>query len=95
MPALNWTQPAIDDLWAIDERLVENASGEIALAMLASIRFRAAFLENFPHGGRPIADGLRLLRVIDTPHLIFYRIAGGNVEILRVRHEREDWFVEP
>ena len=95
MPALNWTQPAIDDLWAIDDWLVDNASGEIALATLAAIRFRAASLENFPHGGRPIGDGIRLLRVIDTPHLIFYRIVAGDIEILRVRHEREDWFVEP
>ena len=95
MPALKWTQPAIDDLWAIDAWLVENASGEIALATLASIRFRASFLENFPHGGRPIEDGIRMLRVIDTPHLILYRIVADAVEILRIRHEREDWFVEP
>ena len=95
MPALNWTQPAIDDLWAIDAWLIENATGEIALATLASIRFRASFLEKFPHGGRPIGDGVRVLRVIETPHLIFYRLAAKNIEILRVRHEREDWFVGP
>lgn len=95
MPTLRWTQPAIDDLWAIDEWLVENASGEIALATLASIRFRAAFLENFPHGGRPIRHGIRMLRVIDTPHLIFYRLLDDELQILRIRHEREDWFVEP
>jgi toxin ParE1/3/4 len=95
MPALKWTPPAIADLWAIDAWLGENASGEIALATLATIRFRAEFLEGFPHGGRPIGKGIRVLRVIDTPHLILYRLIGGVVEILRIRHEGEDWFVEP
>lgn len=95
MPALKWTGPATEDLWAIDGWLEENASGEIALATLAAIRFRADFLLDFPHGGRPIGEGIRVLRVIDTPHLIFYQISGDTVEILRIRREREDWFVEP
>ena len=95
MPALKWTQPAIDDLWSIDAWLNENASGGTALATLAAIRLRAGFLENFPHGGRPIGEGVRALRVIDTPHLILYRLVSGDVEILRIRHEREDWLFEP
>jgi len=95
MPALKWTRPATEDLWAIDTWFEENGSGEIALATLSAIRFRAGFLLDFPHGGRPIGEGIRVLRVIDTPHLIFYRLADDVVEILRIRHEREDWFVEP
>ncbi|HEX8300855.1 type II toxin-antitoxin system RelE/ParE family toxin [Sphingomonas sp.] len=95
MPTLNWTQPATDDLWAIDAWLEENALGEIAIATLVAIRARARFLENFPRGGRPLRNGMRVLRVINTPHLILYRLAGDSVEILRVHHEREDWFVAP
>lgn len=94
MPTLKWTQPATDDLWAIDAWLEENASGEIALATLAAIRSRAYFLENFPHGGRPIGDGVRVLRVINTPHLSVYRLSGDSIDILRVHHEREDWQIE-
>ncbi len=94
MPTLKWTAPAIDDLWSIDAWLMEEATGEIALATLAAIRFRANFLENFPRGGRPVGKGVRLLRVIDTPHLIFYRIVDDAVEVLRVMHEREDWQVQ-
>jgi plasmid stabilization system protein ParE len=94
MPALKWTDPAILDLWAIDEWLDENASGEIALATLSAIRFRADFLEEFPHSGRPIDGGVRMLRVIHTPHLILYRLDGSSIEILRIRYEREDWQIE-
>ncbi len=94
MPTLSWTLPATDDLWSIDAWLTEEASGEVALATLAAIRFRAQFLENFPRGGRPIGEGVRILRVIETPHLIFYRLVDDVVEILRIRHEREDWQIE-
>lgn len=94
MPTLKWAQPAIDDLWSIDAWLMKEASGEIALATLGAIRSRAGFLENFPHGGRPIGEGVRVLRVINTPHLIFYRLIDDAVEILRIMHEREDWQVQ-
>ncbi|MEG3181519.1 type II toxin-antitoxin system RelE/ParE family toxin [Sphingomonas sp. LT1P40] len=95
MPRLDWTEPALEDLRAIEEWLSENARPEIALVTLVHIRRRARFLEEFPHGGRPIGEGIRALRVIDTPHLILYRLVGAKLQILRVQHEREDWFVEP
>lgn len=95
MPQLDWTEPALADLRAIDKWLTEKARPEIALVTLIHIRRRARFLEDFPHGGRPIGEGNRALRVIDTPHLILYRIVGDLVQILRVQHEREDWFVDP
>ncbi|MCD2323657.1 type II toxin-antitoxin system RelE/ParE family toxin [Sphingomonas sp. IC-56] len=48
-----------------------------------------------PYGGRPGKDGIRVLRVHDTPLLILYRLPDGNtVDVLRVRHEREDWLIE-
>ena len=94
MPTLKWTPPATDDLWAIDDWLTENASPEIALATLAAIHRRARLLEDFPRSGRPIGEGNRVLRVINSPHLIIYRIADDNLEILRIRHESEDWQIE-
>ncbi len=94
MPTLKWTPSATQDLWSIDDWLTESASAEIALATLAAIHPRARFLENFPRGGRPTREGNRILRVIQSPHLIIYRLAGDNVEILRIRHESEDWQIE-
>lgn len=95
MPVLVWTQPAVEDVDGIDRWLTANVRGEIAIDMLSAIRLRAHFLESFPHGGRPIGEGIRVLRVIGTPYLILYRIEGEGVQVLRIRHEREDWFVEP
>lgn len=95
MPVVKWTLPARDDLRAISEWLEREASPEFAVRTLATIRLRSKFLKDFPRGGRPYRDETRLLRVLDTPYLIRYRILAGVVQVLRVHHEREDWFVEP
>ncbi len=95
MQSIEWAQPALDDLRAIDAWLTDRAHPEIALRTLTSIRARALFLERFPRGGRPFGTDCRVLRVTDTAYLILYRIVGGDVQLLRIRHEREDWFVEP
>lgn len=94
---IDWTGPALGDLREIDAWLEREASPEFALRTLATIRLRAHFLENFPRSGRPSRDGLRLLRVFDTPYLIRYRILTDtkSVQILRIHHEREDWQIEP
>lgn len=90
-----WSPPALDDLRGIDDWLTREAPPGFALRTLASVRHRARFLEDFPRGGRPIADGHRILRVHETPYLIRYRIVDAVVEVIRVHHEREDWQLEP
>jgi plasmid stabilization system protein ParE len=94
---IEWTGPARNDLRAIDRWLERETSPEFAFHILVTIRTRARFLENFPRGGRPYRDGLRIFRVSGTPYLLRYRIVAetGMVQILRVHHEREDWIVEP
>jgi len=92
---IEWTTPALNDLRGIDMWLSAEADPEWAVRTLGAIRLRSKFLENFPRGGRPHRDGNRILRVFDTPYLIRYRIVGDLVQILRVPHEREDWFIEP
>lgn len=49
----------------------------------------------FPHAGRPASDGLRVLKIYDTPYLLIYQVGERDVEIVRVRHEREDWLTAP
>ncbi len=95
MPVLIWTVPARDDVRRIDAWLDENATPGSAVATLTAIYRRAAFLANFPRSGRPLKSGLRVLRVLDTPHVILYRATEPEVLVLRVHHEREDWLVEP
>jgi plasmid stabilization system protein ParE len=95
MPVLNWTVPALDDLRAIEAWPDENAPPGIAVSTLSAIYRRARFLENFPRSGRPLKNGLRALRVLDTPHVMLYRLSDAQIVVLRVHHEREDWLVEP
>ena len=93
---IDWTGPALSDLREIEAWLEREASPEFSLRTLTAIRFRAKFLGDFPRGGRPHRDGERILRVFDTPYLIRYRILPEikAVQVLRVHHEREDWFSE-
>ena len=95
MPRIVWTLPARDDLREINDWLERETSPALATKILATIRLRSKFLEDFPKGGRPHRDDTRILRVLGTPYLIRYRIKDGVVQILRIHHEREDWFVEP
>lgn len=95
MRVVRWTRSAVADLRSIDQWLETEATPEIALATLLAIRERAQFLADFPHGGRPSADGTRILRVFRTPYLLRYRLGDANAEVLRVHHEREDWLAAP
>lgn len=93
MPELVWTTPAIRDLQAIDIWLSEHRFAALAEQRLARLRERAELLTQFPHIGRPIDGGVRVMRVFDSPYLLLYRLKNGKLEILRIRHEREDWLV--
>ena len=92
---VSWTAPASGDLRKINEWLTRETTPRYALQTLAHIRFRAGFLEDFPRGARLLKDGTRVLRVLQTPYLIRYRLIEDEVQVLRVHHEREDWLVEP
>ncbi|MFX6006782.1 type II toxin-antitoxin system RelE/ParE family toxin, partial [Acinetobacter baumannii] len=37
----------------------------------------------------------RRWRVRRTPYLLIYEPVAGGLRIVRIRHEREDWLVEP
>jgi toxin ParE1/3/4 len=39
------------------------------------------------------APTVRILRV--ESHVVIYRLAGDQVDIIRVRHSREDWMSDP
>ena len=93
MRRIVWSIPALEDLRSIDDWLTREASSDYAVRVLAAIRFRAKFLQDFPHGGRPYRDGTRVLRVFETPYLIHYRLIGEGAEVIRVYHERENWQV--
>jgi plasmid stabilization system protein ParE len=93
---IEWTTPAFEDLRRIDAWLDRNGSADYAVRLLATIKYRAKWLVDFPRGGRPLSDGTRILRVYETPYIIRYRVLEdvGKLQVLRVHHERQDWSVE-
>lgn len=92
MQKLNWTHAALADLRKIDAFLTREASPEITVRMLKSIRARANVLVDFPHAGPIVEDrSFRSLKVQNTPFLIAYRVGPNSLEILRIFHERENW----
>ncbi|MEN2747720.1 type II toxin-antitoxin system RelE/ParE family toxin [Sphingomonas sp. T9W2] len=86
-----WTRPALEDLRRINQWLPDNAAPIVASEILTAVRQRSAILNSFPNAGRPISGGSRVLRVRGAPYLLIYRTLPDQVEILRIRHDREDW----
>lgn len=91
MRKITWSQASRNDLVRIDTWLERERSPEYALRTLLSIRARIRFIESFPHGGAPVSEALRKLRVPNTGFIILYRLEREGTEIVRVFHEREDW----
>jgi plasmid stabilization system protein ParE len=88
---IRWTQPAEDDLAAIDEYWM-GYSVASADTMLARIHTAADFLRGMPHGGPRIDEiAARKWTVRGTNCLIIYRIHDGQIEVLRVHHAAENW----
>jgi toxin ParE1/3/4 len=91
MRKIVWADSAQKNVLRIERWLECEKTPESAVFILASLRLRCKFLEGFPHGGSPLSDRLRKLRVPDTGYIIMYRLRTGITEVVRVFHEREDW----
>jgi len=93
MRRLNWTALSRRDLHGINGWLTDNADPEIAVDIVIRIRDRATLLIDHPFAGAVEHDVIRRLRVPRTSYLILYRVPDDRqVEILRIRHVREDRF---
>ncbi|WP_375286767.1 type II toxin-antitoxin system RelE/ParE family toxin [Sphingomonas sp.] len=56
----------------------------------------AGLLANFPEAGRELRGISPPMRVHPyRSHIIIYRPEGTDVEIVRVRHARENWLYDP
>jgi plasmid stabilization system protein ParE len=79
-----WTDAAIGDLERIAD-YIEAFSPLAAQRMAVRLIAAASSLELAPERGRSIGDGRRELVVI-TPYVVRYRIEGGRVLVLEIRH---------
>lgn len=91
MIGIEWTGTARSDLEVIDDRLTA-IDRVLADATIDRIEAAGAFLREIPGAGPVIlSDDIRKWTVRNTPYMLFYRIVADRIEILRVRHDREDW----
>ncbi len=78
----------IDDIW---DYLAAEASIEVADEVVRGLFRVCDNLVSHPFLGRP-RDGLivGLRSILAHPHIVFYRVSGSNIEIVRVLHQRRD-----
>ncbi|MES2057932.1 MAG: type II toxin-antitoxin system RelE/ParE family toxin [Pseudomonadota bacterium] len=93
MPRLIWSPSSLDDLKGID-RYLAPLDGAAAGRILRAIRATAERLRDYPRIGRAIEERFHVLGVRTTPYLLIYRIIDTEIEIVRIRHAREDWLGE-
>lgn len=94
MTTARWTRRAQADLDKADRyhRQIDPVySYRIGLAAIAA----SNFLTEFPRAGAPFGRASRKWRVRATDYLLIYRVRGGRVEILRMRHAHENWRTDP
>ena len=90
MTRAKWTGPAQADLASIDSW--HRSRDPVSAARLGSEALLGARLAaQTPGLGSPTELGLRKWKVGRTGYLLFYREVSGGVEIVRMRHERENW----
>ena len=87
----DWTDQALTDLASIDDWLNRNASPDVTQTQLDLIRIRARSLQDFPRRGAKFGEDWRVMGVAGTSYLLVYRVIDDGVQILRIRHNRDDW----
>ena len=94
MHKLHWTPKSYEDLDEI-KQYIEEDDPEAAVQMVLTIIDRAEQLKEFPESGplmrerRWINDRMRTLTV--EPYIVFYRIDGEYVSVIRVLHAARDY----
>ncbi len=84
---LIFTSPALAELDEIFAYTEEHHPASLK-ALWKRIDTVSSQIMAFPHSGRPVdnAPGVRMMPLIRFPFRIFYRIAGGRIEVLHIRH---------
>ncbi len=81
----------------LSEILADLAAKDPGAAKRFELRIRqiSKRIGQFPHGFQEVAErpGIRRVPLVRYPHIVFYKIFGGEVIVLRVVHgaRREPW----
>jgi toxin ParE1/3/4 len=91
MRTVEWSDPAIVDLEEIDDYW-SAYSHDAADRVTATIERAATFLTTTPAAGpRVRGANARKWRVAATDYILLYRVSAHTIEVLRIRHARENW----
>jgi toxin ParE1/3/4 len=93
MRRIVWTTSARADLAQIDDYLTGHDPAA-AVRILTAIRARLLLLSDFPEIGPAFEGDIRRLSIKSTDYILFYRFEKTSIEIVRIRHAREDWLGE-
>jgi toxin ParE1/3/4 len=86
-----WSGDAERDIDGIWDYLAAQASIQVADDKVRDLFRVCDRLISHPFLGRPrdeLIPGLR--SILAHPHIVFYRVAGSNIEVVRVLHQRRD-----
>jgi plasmid stabilization system protein ParE len=91
--AVRWSARADEDLLALFLWLTDESGADFALAYAESIRAHMESFRTFPERGTPrddLSPGLRTT-VYRRRTVIAYRLAEGELEVVRLHHAGRDW----
>jgi plasmid stabilization system protein ParE len=93
MPRVEWNAAALADLDGL-ESFLYSRNPRAANEAIAAIRAATRLLSDFPDAGPIYRDGYRQLsvRFSNSGYLVLYRPNEHAVEIVRIRHMREDQY---
>jgi plasmid stabilization system protein ParE len=89
-----WTRAALADLDRLEAFLVEKSPRSASRAVVA-IMDATRVLARFPHAGRMTKDldpehRELIVKFSDSGYIVHYGVLADRIEILDVRHQRED-----
>ncbi|MNZ72584.1 MULTISPECIES: type II toxin-antitoxin system RelE/ParE family toxin [unclassified Pseudomonas] len=91
MPRVALTEKAESDLDAIHEHYCGLIGSNAASHVVASILDTFDQLERFPGSGRPSqVPDVRELVLNQIPFVVPYRVTQGQVQVLRILHQRSE-----
>jgi plasmid stabilization system protein ParE len=96
MKRVTWAAAATKDLADINAYLTETYGERLAESHLAALILSARWLLDYPGAGPLIGVGQRRKwRPRKLWHILIYKPVADGIHIVRVRHERSNWFPVP
>ncbi len=90
MSRLIWSPSSRLDLSTIRDFLAER-DPRVARDTLRAVQRVVRRMLDYPRIGRAVQEPFRVFGVRGTPYIVIYRLRDADVEIVRIRHGREDW----